>query len=275
MGRIAIIDDHEDTLEIVSLILQDTGHQIDGFSDARAFLSFCEPGSYDLIVLDIVMPGFSGFDVFREIQKRSPDLPVVALTANAMPAEREAVLSEGFCDYFSKPILDVDRFREAVLKHVGKCQNPPHPRYRFERPLVRQNAAIGEPLKIMELQVDLDTDGDLLLVVASGTMSFDATWQVLKQICDTALEKNLTRIIVDALQAQGVATTFDRYRLGVKLVTYCGEHKLWPRLAFIGKPPVVDGFGILVARNRGLDAERFPNWKEGLDWVRAASKRVA
>jgi hypothetical protein len=126
----------------------------------------------------------------------------------------------------------------------------------------------------MNLQVDLDTDGELLLAIVRGTVSLDATWQVLKQICDTALQQNLTRILVDALGAQGVATTIDRYTLGVKLVTYCREHQLWPRLAFVGQPPVVDGFGLLVAKNRGLNTERFPNWKEALEWVHAAPKRI-
>src|SRR5262245_57989433 len=109
----------------------------------------------------------------------------------------------------------------------------------------------------MNLQVDLDTDGELLLAVVRGTVSFDSIWQVLKQICDTALQKSLNRILVDALGVQGVATTTDRYTVGVKFVTYCGEHKFWPRLAFVGQPPVVDGFGVLVARNRGLAVESF------------------
>jgi CheY-like chemotaxis protein len=125
MGRIAIIDDNKDTLEIVQVILQDDRHQIDGFSEPMAFLS-CGPEPYDLIVLDIVMPRVSGFDVFREIQQRSPDVPVVALTASAMPSEKDAVLKAGFCDYFSKPILDVERFRETVFKHVGRCQKEPY-----------------------------------------------------------------------------------------------------------------------------------------------------
>src|SRR5262245_52340955 len=120
----------------------------------------------------------------------------------------------------------------------------------------------------MNLQIDLDTDGELLLAVVSGTMSFDSTWHVLQQICDTALQKELTRILVDALGAQGVVTTIDRYSLGVKLVTYCAEHKLWPRLAFVGQPPVIDGFGVLVAKNRGLNIERFPHLEEALEWVR-------
>src|SRR5262245_58409953 len=122
----------------------------------------------------------------------------------------------------------------------------------------------------MNLRVDLNIDGELLFAVVKGTVSLDATWQVLKKICDTALQKHLSLILVDALLAQGVAPTIDRYTLGVKLVAYCGERKLWPRLAFVGQPPVVDGFGVLVAKNRGLVTERFPNCKQALEWVRAA-----
>ena len=127
----------------------------------------------------------------------------------------------------------------------------------------------------MNLKVELGTDGELLLAVVRGTVAFDAVWQVLREICDTALKKEITLILVDALEAQGVTTTIDRYTLGVKLIAYCGDHKFSPRLAFIGQPPVTDGFGVLVARNRGLVTETFPNWKEALAWVRAAPRCAA
>jgi hypothetical protein len=104
----------------------------------------------------------------------------------------------------------------------------------------------------MNLHVELETDGELLLAVVTGTMSFDAVWQVLKEICDTALQKNLTHILVDALAAQEVLNTIDRYTIGVTLVDYCGRQKFWPRMAVVGQPPVVDGFGVLVAKNRGF-----------------------
>src|SRR5262245_11060780 len=120
----------------------------------------------------------------------------------------------------------------------------------------------------MNLQVALDTDEDLLLAVVNGTMSFDAAWQVMKEICDTAFQKQLTRILVDTLGVQGVTTTIDRYTLGVKLVTYCVEHKLRLKLAFIGQPPVLDGFGITVARNRGLDTKVFLDRESAVQWVR-------
>jgi hypothetical protein len=127
----------------------------------------------------------------------------------------------------------------------------------------------------MNLQVELDTDGDLLVAIVRGTVSSGVIWPVLKQICDTALQKGLVRILVDAIGVQGVPTTTDRYTLGVKLIAYCGDHKFSPRLAFVGQPPVIDGFGVLVAKNRGLVTERFSNWKEALEWVRAAPKCVA
>ena len=127
----------------------------------------------------------------------------------------------------------------------------------------------------MNLQVELEMDGNLLLAVVRGTVLSDVIWPVMKQICDTALQKGVARILVDTLGVQGVPTTADRYTLGVKLIAYCGDHKFSPRLAFIGQPPVVDGFGVLVAKNRGLLTETFPNCKEALEWVRAAPKCVA
>jgi hypothetical protein len=126
----------------------------------------------------------------------------------------------------------------------------------------------------MRLQVTLETDGQFLAAVISGTVSFNAIWQALKQVCDTALQKNCTRILVDALGAQGITTTIDRYNLGVKLVNYCHEKQLRPMLAFVGQPPVVDGFGVVVAKNRGLFIERFSTRKEALEWVRAVPKSV-
>jgi hypothetical protein len=120
----------------------------------------------------------------------------------------------------------------------------------------------------MSLQVNLELDGELLLAVVKGTVStVDETWRILKQICDTALEKQLNRILIDGLGTQGVTTTFDRYYIGAKMVTYCGEHKLWPALALVGQPPLVDGFGGLVAKNRWLVTETFPSRKEALEWL--------
>ena len=123
MGRIALIDDHADSLELFTLIL--TGdHEIVPFIDGERFLKEFFPGSFDLILMDIAMPSLDGFELFRRIQKDDPDVPVVAVTAMAEPQQKERALKAGFCDYFVKPILEIDRFRQAVHSHVGRCSNP-------------------------------------------------------------------------------------------------------------------------------------------------------
>jgi len=125
MGRIAIIDDSHDALELFEYLLHGE-HQVQTFSRPDVFLNTFRPGTFDLIMLDIMMPNVDGFTLFRKIRAEDPDVPVVAVTAIAQPAEREKALAAGFCDYFVKPILEIDRFRNAVYSHVGKCANPPY-----------------------------------------------------------------------------------------------------------------------------------------------------
>ena len=124
MGRVAIIEDSEDTLEVLQLILAKY-HQCTPFKDGEEFLAVFRVGSFDLILLDLIMPGLDGFEILRHIQQKDKELPVVALTAKAEPAEREKALRAGFCDYFVKPIIDVSEFLTALDRHMGRCANPP------------------------------------------------------------------------------------------------------------------------------------------------------
>ena len=123
MGRVAIIDDVEDNLDLLKLMLAD-GHEFLTFKSGESFLKQFRLGSFDLVLLDLAMPEMDGFEVFRQIRGIDKDVPVAAVTAMAFSAEREKVLRAGFCDYFVKPILEIERFRQAVYSHIGKCANP-------------------------------------------------------------------------------------------------------------------------------------------------------
>jgi len=125
MGRVAIIDDVEDTLDLLKLILAD-GHEVLTYSSGESFLKQFRLGNFDLVLLDLAMPGMDGFEVFRQVRRIDEDVPVAVITAMAFSAEREKVLRAGFCDYFVKPILEIESFRQAVYSHVGKCANPPY-----------------------------------------------------------------------------------------------------------------------------------------------------
>src|SRR5215475_14657716 len=114
----------------------------------------------------------------------------------------------------------------------------------------------------MKLHSSMEVQGALLLVVVNGELSFNAAWDVLKQTYDTALEKQVNLILVDALALEGKLTSFEKYRLGTETVTYFRSRRMYPRIACVGKPPSMDGFGVLVARNRGVAAEMFSNRQE-------------
>jgi len=119
----------------------------------------------------------------------------------------------------------------------------------------------------MKLNTSMEVQGELLLVTIDGDLSFDSDWNVLQDIYNTAEQKRLNLILIDMLAAQGVLTTLERYRLGTQSATYLQSRRLNPKIAFVGKPPALDGFGVLVGKNRGLNAETFSNRHEALTWL--------
>jgi hypothetical protein len=119
----------------------------------------------------------------------------------------------------------------------------------------------------MDLRIDIELREGLLLVTASGTLAFDAALLLLKQVCDTAKEKEVSKILVNALAVDGELATVERYRLGTEVTAYLKQRQMSPRLAFVGKPPAVDGFGVRVAQNRGITTEVFSSQQEALRWL--------
>lgn len=125
MATVAIVDDSKDIVELLEVIL--TGqHKCVTFTDPQEFLETFRPGEYALVLLDLAMPGCDGYEAFRRIRLLDTRVLVAALTGTAQVSEQEKALSTGFCDYFIKPIIDIERFRERVYSYVSKCSNPPY-----------------------------------------------------------------------------------------------------------------------------------------------------
>jgi CheY-like chemotaxis protein len=75
----------------------------------------------DLILLDINLPGMSGFEVLKELQAQADtcNIPVLAITANAMPADIERGLAAGFVAYLTKP-LDLDKLQTEINRLLAE-----------------------------------------------------------------------------------------------------------------------------------------------------------
>ena len=100
------VDDNAVNLKLIAALLQRVGFQVDTADSGRAAVSAAQRKAYDLILMDIQMPGMDGVAAAAEIRRLggSATPPIVAVTANAMADDRERYLATGLQDYITKPI---------------------------------------------------------------------------------------------------------------------------------------------------------------------------
>ena len=114
--KILIVDDDLETLRLVGLMLQRQGYQVASAHNGAEALSMARNEQPDLIVLDIMMPDMDGYEAIPKIRQipGREQIPIIAVTAQAMQGDKEKCLAAGADEYISKPI-DVDRLL-SVLK---------------------------------------------------------------------------------------------------------------------------------------------------------------
>jgi DNA-binding response OmpR family regulator len=102
MARILLADDEPDILEPVVYALEREGFEVDTATDGEAALEAARAAPYDILVLDVMMPGLSGLDVCRTVRAES-DVPIIMLTARDGEIDRVLGLELGADDYVAKP----------------------------------------------------------------------------------------------------------------------------------------------------------------------------
>jgi two-component system alkaline phosphatase synthesis response regulator PhoP len=125
--RILIVDDEPEMVRGLEDNLRFEGYQTVAACDGRQGLSLALSEAPDLILLDIMMPGMSGWDVCRELRRRGVDVPVIMLTARGEEADRVQGLELGADDYVSKPFS----LRE-LLARIRAVLRRPSLRRKFE-----------------------------------------------------------------------------------------------------------------------------------------------
>lgn len=117
--RIILAEDVVSNYRLVESMLQDTGIKIDWAKDGKEVLSLIErEKEYNLILMDIRMPGMNGYQATMEIRKTNTDLPIIALSANAMQSDREKSISIGCNGHISKPI-SLDSLLEVMAEYLS------------------------------------------------------------------------------------------------------------------------------------------------------------
>ncbi len=105
--RVLLVDDEQDILDPVTYALEQEGFEVQTARDGVVALDAVRGGSFDVVVLDVMLPGMSGIDVCRTLRGES-DVPIVMLTARDAEVDRVLGLELGADDYVTKPFSTVE-----------------------------------------------------------------------------------------------------------------------------------------------------------------------
>ena len=136
--RVLLVEDNDINRELLSDLLGQSGHTVSSVDNGRSAVEAIRNDDYDVVLMDVHMPEMDGITATRLVRLMPPprgQTPIVALTADAMPAMRKRVMAAGFDDMITKPIelsqLDACLTRIAVSggrrdRPVGVTPEPAH-----------------------------------------------------------------------------------------------------------------------------------------------------
>lgn len=118
---VLVVDDQADVVEVIERGLGAAGHAVDSALTGEAGLEKASSSTYDVIILDIMLPGIDGFEVARELRDRGVTTPILMLTSRDEETDVIHGLKEGADAYLPKPfrIGELDAHLRALRRRVG------------------------------------------------------------------------------------------------------------------------------------------------------------
>lgn len=148
--KLLLVEDEENIGHIVTDFLTNKGYDVTWAKDGREGADLALFNSFDLCILDVMLPFKNGFDLAREIKQAHPDMPIIFLTAKNMPENKIEGFDLGADDYISKPFLmdELAARVNAVLRRTRQSLTvSPNKVYKigkYEFNPVSQELSIGE-----------------------------------------------------------------------------------------------------------------------------------
>jgi len=103
MKKVLIAEDNDSNFVLMSYILKKY-YQYERAKNGQEAVELVDKNAYDLVLMDIKMPVMDGLEATKAIKEKYPDLPIVALTANAFDSDRQLAVEAGCIDFLAKPV---------------------------------------------------------------------------------------------------------------------------------------------------------------------------
>src|SRR3954449_1099110 len=126
MKRLLLIEDEPGIVLTLTDRLTGEGHLVESAVDGESGLERATHEAFDLLLLDLMLPRMSGFDVCRELRRRGVETPVIMLTARGQVIDKVVGLKLGADDYVTKP-FEMAELLARVEAHLRRVPSTPHP----------------------------------------------------------------------------------------------------------------------------------------------------
>ena len=118
MKKVLVAEDNDSNFVLMSYILKKY-YQFERAKNGLEAVELVDKNQYDIVLMDIKMPVMDGLEATKVIKGKHPDLPVVALTANAFDSDRQLAMDAGCDDFLSKPVSS-EACLETIKRFVGE-----------------------------------------------------------------------------------------------------------------------------------------------------------
>jgi len=124
--RVLLVEDNEEIAQLVALHLRDQNMAVEHVADGELALSRTEDSHYDLVILDLMLPGLDGMEVCRALRQKQTYTPILMLTAKSSELDRVLGLEIGADDYLTKPfsVRELIARVKAILRRVDAFSGP-------------------------------------------------------------------------------------------------------------------------------------------------------
>jgi len=244
--RLLIVDDDIDLLDVTARALSRQGFDVTAAEDGAHAIELVRERPFDVVVLDVRMPGMNGEEVFRVIKRIVPNVPVIMLTGHGTVQQAFKISREGVFEYLTKP-CDVDKLVKVARRAVHETRAEPAATDSVRVLLVDDDVEFTETLSMTLTRRGFN--------VVAKTCGADA----LAAIGDGAFDVAVVDLVMPDMDGLELLKRMKRSQPGVEVLMLTGHPSVRQAIEgladgafdFLVKPPSID---TLVAQLRRASA---------------------